>query len=603
MNSGRPYEPSSSSGFWIQLFVGDHCESYQLHRNAQLRVGSSPDSDIRIEHPSVAPLHAVLHIGQQVEVEDLGSVTGTLVRNERLRAGQKVVLSALDSLAFGDIVVELQRRSTTVMRQILASGHFHSRLEEECARALRKSSPFTLMWVIASPSAPTTQVEALLAKCLRTVDVVGHFGANEYQVLLTDTDAAGSNIVRQRLEQWLGEAIGPGSRLGMAHFRTHGTSAVELSQQARSLALEPTKVRQLPGSTHAAGFRKLRPLVERVAASDINVLILGETGSGKEVMAETIHELSKQAKAQLLKLNCAALPESLLESELFGYERGAFTGANKAKAGLLESCNGGTVFLDEIGELPLNIQVKLLRVLESRQVIPLGSLTSRAINARFLAATNRDLSAAVKAGTFREDLYYRLDGITLFVPPLRERLDEIEPLALQFLAEATLGKEPVILSDEALAFLKSYPWPGNIRELKNVVQRAVLLCEGNVIEREHLLPERLGATFVVWERSADNGLSAPKPMSATVPPPSSAPRLLVPPRASPPAHVVAAPADVHPLKQQFEILERERIVEALRETGGNQSEAARRLGMPRRTLVSKLDKYGVVRPRKSRSAL
>ena len=312
-------------------------------------------------------------------------------------------------------------------------------------------------------------------------------------------------------------------------------------------------------------MRKLHDLAARVAEGNISVLVLGETGSGKEVLAETIHRRSPRAGKPFLRLNCAALSATLLESELFGHERGAFTGAVQTKPGLLETADGGTVFLDEVGEIPLETQVKLLRVLEERHVTRVGGLAPRSIDVRFVSATNRDLSAAVQSSGFRQDLYFRLAGITLTVPPLRSRAGEIEPLARMFgaRAAASMRRQEPMLSREALAELMRYGWPGNVRELRNVMERAVVLAPGATIMPEHLLlapaqPER-------------------------------------PPRA---AAVRTVEAPVASLHEELGSIERQRIIDALESCAGNQTQAALMLGMPRRTFVARLDEYGIARPRK-----
>jgi two-component system, NtrC family, response regulator AtoC len=312
------------------------------------------------------------------------------------------------------------------------------------------------------------------------------------------------------------------------------------------------------------GMRALYALAEKVATSGLTVLILGETGVGKEVLAETIHRRSPRAQAPFLRLNCAALSESLLESELFGHEAGAFTGALRAKAGLLQSAEGGTVFLDEVGELPPGFQVKLLRVLEDRKVTRVGGLKPFKLDVRFVAATNRNLEAEIKKGTFRQDLFFRLNGMTLVVPPLRERRSEIRDLARTFATRAAeqLGRPAPALSAAGLARLERHPWPGNIRELRNVIERAVVLCAGSTLTDEHL-----------------SGLG-----ESTAPPGSSA--------------ATATLDEAGPLRGEIEALERQRILDMLARCGGNQTEAARQLGISRRTLVSRLGDYGVPRPRK-----
>jgi transcriptional regulator with PAS, ATPase and Fis domain len=336
-------------------------------------------------------------------------------------------------------------------------------------------------------------------------------------------------------------------------------------------------------------MQSLDRVVERIAAGSINVLILGETGVGKEVLAERVHQLSRRAAQPFLRLNCSALSESLLESELFGHERGAFTGAVQAKPGLLETANGGTVFLDEVGELDSSIQVKLLRVIEERQLLPVGGLTPRRIDVRFVAATNRDLEREIACGGFRQDLFFRLNGISLVIPPLRQRVTEIAELARGFIARACArdGQRQVPgLSREALVALQRYPWPGNIRELRNHIERAVLLCTGGTILPDHLPLETVAAPS---------------------PPPSPSPPLRLvrveeparSPIAAPPPGDLGEPVAIA-VRRRVAAVERERILEALDRCAGNQTLAAELLGLSRRTLTNKLNLYDLPRPRRGR---
>jgi transcriptional regulator with GAF, ATPase, and Fis domain len=335
----------------------------------------------------------------------------------------------------------------------------------------------------------------------------------------------------------------------------------------------------------AGVIERLRPMLERLAAGTIPVLILGETGVGKEVMTNAIHRLSPRASKPLLCINCAAMTETLLESELFGYERGAFTGAVHSKAGLLETAEGGTVFLDEVGEMPLSVQAKLLRVLEQKEITRLGGLAARPIDVRFLAATNRDLEEQVARGAFRSDLYFRLNCFVLAIPPLRERTGEIEALARAFIAEACVAggrKRPPQLSAGALESLQHYAWPGNVRELRNVIERAVLLYDGPVIERHHLPLDRMGRTLPPQRLETPIDGFTPLPSSTFVPedptPPRSARASYIPPGGT--------------------LAERDRIVQALDECGGNQTKAAQRLGIARRTLIARVEQYALPRPKK-----
>jgi transcriptional regulator with PAS, ATPase and Fis domain len=328
-----------------------------------------------------------------------------------------------------------------------------------------------------------------------------------------------------------------------------------------------------------------------VAPGEIGVLILGDTGVGKEVMAEELHRLSPRRDKPFLRLNCAALSESLLESELFGHERGAFTGAHQTKAGLLETAQGGTVFLDEIGELPMNMQVKLLRVLEERQVWRVGGVKPRAIDVRFVAATNRNLEEEVAKRRFREDLFFRLNGVTLAVPPLRDRPEEIEDLAHEFIEQisAQLGRTSVpTLGPGVLELMLNYTWPGNIRELRNAIERAVLLAGNGPLQREHFPVEKMSATV-------STPLSQP-PLVMQREGAIVGKETLIPP----PAETGESASLGERLRQQVKEVERQHIIDALTRCGGNQTRAAKELGISRRTLISRLEEYNIPRPLKDR---
>lgn len=303
---------------------------------------------------------------------------------------------------------------------------------------------------------------------------------------------------------------------------------------------------------HDALSRELLAMAERVAVTLSTVLITGESGSGKEVMARYIHRHSTRAKQVFVAINCAAIPDNLLESTLFGFEKGAFTGANTAQSGKFEQAQGGTLLLDEISEMPLNLQAKLLRVLQEREVERIGSKKGIALDVRVIATSNRDMQAEVAAGRFREDLYYRLNVFPLRIAPLRERAADIPPLAqhlLQSLAGIT-GRSGLSLSKQAEERLTTYTWPGNIRELENVIQRAMILAPGNEIEVAHLhLPE---AAKIAAGTAASSSISE-------------------------------RPADI-------KALERKHILETLAAVQGSRKQAAERLGMSERTLRYKLQR-------------
>jgi two-component system, NtrC family, response regulator AtoC len=304
--------------------------------------------------------------------------------------------------------------------------------------------------------------------------------------------------------------------------------------------------------------------VREFAATDVNVLITGETGVGKEVLAATVHELSART-GPFVQVNCASLSESLVESELFGHERGAFTGALGQKCGLIEAAAGGSILLDEIGELPLATQAKLLRVIEQREVLRLGAIRPVAIDVRFIAATNRDLAAEVARGVFRADLFYRLDGITLVIPPLRERRGAIAPLALRF-AEAARRRlsRTAQLSPQVIAALEARAWPGNVRELKAVIERAAVLAGSGDIAVKHLVFSQVAAGVPGVPDVSDVSDAQSQPSVPALEPDQAADRV--------------------------------RVIQALEQCAGNQTRAAQLLGISRTTMITKLRIYKIARP-------
>jgi len=309
--------------------------------------------------------------------------------------------------------------------------------------------------------------------------------------------------------------------------------------------------------------------LELLAPSDLSVLVLGETGTGKELAARALHFWSRRAKQALVTINCASLPETLAESELFGHERGAFSGAFHAKPGLLESASGGTVFLDEIGDLSPAVQAKLLRVLEARRVTRLGSVQERTIDIRVVAATHRNLMDDVKGGRFREDLFYRLSAAVVRLPPLRARRREIPILARAFVdgARRLLGRGPLPFSDPAQRLLEAHAWPGNVRELRNVCEYLAATVTDASISAQHLSQRLIPAEDIAADTLPSRMAPGPAPARA----PGEAPSL----------------ADAN---RQFE---RERIESALQATGGNKTKAARLLGVPLRTFMEKVKRHGI----------
>ncbi len=345
----------------------------------------------------------------------------------------------------------------------------------------------------------------------------------------------------------------------------------------------------------SAPARALLELVHRVAPTDATVLLGGESGAGKEMVARAIHRGSRRAAGPCVAVNCAALTETLIESELFGHEKGAFTGATDKKIGRFEAADKGTLFLDEIGEMPLALQTKLLRVLEERRFERVGGTRAVAVDVRLIAATNRDLPDLARRGLFREDLYYRLSVIHAIVPPLRERADDIPLLAEHFLTRMRqqVGRRVRGFRPEAMAALVAHAWPGNVRELRNAIERAVVLGRSEYIEEADLPPNLIAR--------APSRRSAPTPPLGSMAisaapialPAQSLPSLPVPPLSSPSITVPAEAAPEPPAARSLRDLERDGIVAALNATGGNKAQAAAILEIDRSTLYKKLKEYGI----------
>ncbi|MHB8074078.1 sigma-54-dependent transcriptional regulator [Desulfosporosinus fructosivorans] len=305
---------------------------------------------------------------------------------------------------------------------------------------------------------------------------------------------------------------------------------------------------------NSEAMQKVRHLVERVALTPATVLIQGESGTGKELVANAIHTLSRRVGGPFIRVNCAALTETLLETELFGHEKGAFTGALVRKMGRFELANGGTLFLDEIGELSFNVQAKLLRVLQERTFERVGGEKTIKVDVRIIAATNRDLLKEVQEGRFREDLYYRLSVFPISIPPLRERQEDIPDLAAHFVKKFRTYGQGKTLGPGVLTQLMAYEWPGNVRELENVIERMVIISSGTVIGNDEL---PVFNTLKKEEKGRTGAFELP------------------------------------PEGVSLEELEKSFLQQALEQTGGNQSQAAKRLGLSRHALLYRLEKYGI----------
>jgi len=329
-----------------------------------------------------------------------------------------------------------------------------------------------------------------------------------------------------------------------------------LQKQVKALRdSQPSGLEGLIGQSEA--LKRVVDMAHRAAPTDLTILVQGESGTGKEVLTRAIHRLSVRKDEPFVPVNCAAIPEGLLESELFGHERGAFTGAVRARPGRFELAKEGTLFLDEIGDMPLSMQAKILRVLQEREFERVGGTRTMTADVRVIAATHRDLDAAVAQGTFRQDLFYRLQGVGIVLPPLRERVDDLPLLATHLLERAAqrLTRQPAVLSPEALRCLWTYPWPGNVRELQHVLEGAMVLSDG-VIRSDHLPP--------AIQRAAQA-----RPAALTGP-------------------VLSGSLD-----EALEEWERRMILDALQQTQGVQARAARILGVSERSLWYRIKKLGI----------
>jgi len=314
--------------------------------------------------------------------------------------------------------------------------------------------------------------------------------------------------------------------------------------------LKPSSLESIIGES--APMRELFDMINKTSSSSANVLITGESGTGKELVAKAIHNLSPRKDNRFVALNCAAIPEGLLESELFGYMKGAFTGAAQNKEGFFELANGGTLFLDEIGEMPVSLQAKILRIIEGGTFLRVGGVKEIKSDVRLVAATNRKLQEMIDEGSFREDLYFRLNVLTVKIPPLRERKDDIPILVDHFLEKFSGGR--MRFSGDAVRMMKNYRWKGNVRELENVVERAVLLCDSEIIDIDHLSDEI---------------------------------------RSGPAAEAVSVPQDGVDFEKIMEDMEKAYLIKALEQTNGVMTEAAKLLNISFRSFRHKLKKFGI----------
>lgn len=502
----------------------------------------------------------------------------------RLVSGDVLTLGATELVFHGPL-----RRTTQPL--ILDLDQLRERLIEETERTkrTRRNLAVVVIDVGDAGAVAADEVSKLLRSGMRKIDVLGRLGLSEWGVILPETDLQ-AVIPAERLLESIA-AVAPGARAGFARCPEDASDADPLLTGSRHAARSAPPGRVLSVDAAAAririgdltmvaadlAMRGLLDLVGRLAPTPLPVLITGETGVGKEVIAQTLHHWSDRTAGPLVTINCAAIAPSLFESELFGHARGAFTGASEAKPGLLEVAEGGTVLLDEIGECPLEVQAKLLRVLDTHRVCRVGTVKELPVDIRVLAATNRDLEAEVEAGRFRRDLYYRLNAAVVTIPPLRRRPLDIPLLAQLLLEDACRsgGRPTLAVTADAMRRLTLHDWPGNVRELRNVMEFCAATLKDSELDSGDLPAGIAGATAPWLGRSAGARMGEP-----------------------PPSGIPEAPRQFRDIREELRELERTRMVQALDATDGVQNKAAALIGMPLRTFAARMRDYQI--PARSR---
>jgi DNA-binding NtrC family response regulator len=549
----------------------------ELREDVPVVVGRARPSDISIRDTSLSRQHArFLLTGSELWVEDLNSTNGTRINGKKVQRGR---VGKNDEVRLGSVTVAYHALGAADAEAEGMDGHdqFVTRLEQELVRARTFNRPLAVMMVQAArrENGHVSRWAPRLQGLLRPVDLVGLYDDRTVLIGLVESGAEEATMLGRLIvdDRPRGQ---PALRCGICLHARQATTD-QLIAEARA-ALRRTTQRQTVVAVEGGKGKEAEkgegaPVVlsprmqeiyrqaERVADSPIPVLIYGETGTGKEVLAQTIHDRSGRRRKPIRFVNCGAIPEQLVESVLFGHERGSFTGADQRRLGVFEEANGGTVMLDEVGELSAGAQTALLRVLESKRISRVGSSKEIPVDVRIVAATNRDLQQMCQAGGFRIDLFYRLESMVFHLPPLRERVEEILPLVERFIkaaAKANSCKVPR-LDEKARRILLAYDWPGNVRELRNVIERAVVI--------------------------ADEGLITPHDLSE---------RVRGGPSAGPMVH---APEEADeaglPIKERLQRYEARLLLDALETNNWNQTRTAEALDMPLRTLVHKIKKLGL----------
>ncbi|MCA9639374.1 MAG: sigma 54-interacting transcriptional regulator, partial [Myxococcales bacterium] len=555
---------------WILLvYHRDGVETAVLKSGDAIVVGREAPAHVVIPEASLSRRHARFsRRDSSLLVEDLGSTNGTWIGDKRISESIHIEPGIEVSLGGVCAIVSIQSvTGTSDLQQTGVDAHdvFRYALDAEIVRTRFFRRSLAVLFV-RSPKTGVHRWCTEFRKQMRPVDRMGLYSTDAVEVLMPEATREEAEVAfRSFLEK---RALGLELVCGIATFPQDGASSATLTAASREAAVGAARPSLAsPNASIVAQSASMRAVVDtatRLARSSIHVLLQGETGAGKEVIARLIHERSARSKQPMVTVHCGGMALTLTESTLFGHEKGAFTGAIAQHKGVFEVANGGTVFLDEIGELPPSTQATLLRVLESKQIVRVGSTKDIRVDVRIVAATHRDLDAMCERGEFRRDLFFRLNTAPLKLPALRDRPEDIEPLARHFLkraAEANNVNVPQV-DDKAIALLRAYSWPGNVRELRNVMERAVAITESDVItERE--LPEEMRRVSTVSVPPADDG-SAVWPVNEG-------------------------------LHERMKRFEREQIMAALRAVGGRQVEAATSLNVAHRTLQHRMKLLGIKR--------
>jgi DNA-binding NtrC family response regulator len=575
---------AARDGVTLLAYTRDGVHAIHLAEGSRVVVGREAPSNVLIDDSSLSRQHARFELASDVvSVRDLGSTNGTTKDGEAVTSAPLV---PGDEIHLGNILVSWPKAddANTEVSGLVGEDETRVLLERELVRARHFDRSLGFVFVRARDGADhhiSGWLERVRAQ-LRPIDTVAVYSDDALQVVLPE---AGWNETRALAGRLLQDGELSFLRLGLAVFPDVATSPDKLASRARAAAqrtdterraaeAEPSGAGEvltpLPGDgavVASPAMRELFETVERVAQGDIPVLVHGETGAGKEIVARALHERGRRSDKPLVCLNCGAISPQLLQSALFGHEKGSFTGASERRAGVFEAADGGTLFLDEIGELNAEAQAALLRVLETGTLSRVGSTKTIDVDVRVVAATHRDLEERARGGDFRDDLLYRLNAVTLDVPPLRDRKEDVEALARRFTAAAAErnGRDIAGLSPEVVTVLRRYGWPGNVRELKNAVERAVIVARGETIAVEDLPP-----------RVRKDAQQAPFKDTGAV-------------------DLAAADDEDVEFKKRVQEFEARLILDALRKTEGNQTQAAKHLKMPLRTLINKMNAYGIKR--------